>query len=216
MTSPLQVNIVDELVRDALANGARALVGGRRPEGAGNYYPPTVLADVRPEMRIANEEVFGPVMLILRVQDDAEAIALANGTVFGLQSSVFTRDRQRGERIAAALEAGATVINDFGLCYLNQDLPFGGVKHSGFGRMNGRDGLRAYTNAKAVLTDRFPFQIPPKLYPVKPGDYASARSSIRLLFARGWRGKLAALLALLKRSPLSLPLSRKGRGDLEE
>ena len=213
MTSPQQVRIVDELVSDALANGARALVGGARPkDGNGNFYPPTVLVDVRPDMRIAREEVFGPVMLILRVENDEDAIALANNTDFGLQSSVFTRDRRRGERIAAALEAGATVINDFGLCYLNQDLPFGGVKHSGYGRMNGRDGLRAYTNAKAVLSDRFGFQIPPKLYPVRPGDYAKARSSLRLLFARRWRDKLAALLALLKRTPSPHPSPTRGEG----
>jgi acyl-CoA reductase-like NAD-dependent aldehyde dehydrogenase len=152
MTSPLQVKIVDELVRDALANGARALVGGKLPEGKGTFYPPTILVDVRPDMRIAKEEVFGPVMLILRAGNDEEAIRIANDTEFGLQSSVFSRDKARAERIAAAIEAGATCINDFGLCYLNQDLPFGGVKYSGYGRMNGRDGLRAYTNAKAVLT----------------------------------------------------------------
>lgn len=198
MTSPLQVKIVDELVRDALAHGARALVGGQKPDGHGNIYPPTVLVNVTPNMRIANEEVFGPVMLIMRVKNDDEAIALANATDFGLQSSVLTRDHARGERIAARLEAGATCINDFGLCYLNQDLPFGGVKYSGYGRMNGREGLRAYTNAKAVLSDRFPFQIPPKLYPVKPGDYDRARASVRLMFSLRWRDKLSALLSLLR------------------
>jgi acyl-CoA reductase-like NAD-dependent aldehyde dehydrogenase len=214
MTSPLQVKIVDELVRDAIAHGARALVGGRRPDGPGNFYPPTVLADVTPGMRIANEEVFGPVMLLMRVEDDEAAIRLANATHFGLHASVLSADAARAECIAARLEAGATCINDFGLCYLNQDLPFGGVKYSGYGRMNGRDGLRAYTNAKAVLSDRFPFRIPPKLYPVKPGDYAKARASVRLLFARRWRDRLAALWALLKGTPpLPGPLPRVGRGD---
>ncbi len=197
MTSPLQVRIVDELVRDALAKGAKALVGGKLPEGPGNFYPPTILIDITPDMRITQEEVFGPVMLIMRVKNDEEAIRLANNTDFGLQSSVFTQDRARAERIAAALDAGATCVNDFGLCYLNQDLPFGGVKYSGYGRMNGRDGLRAYTNAKAVLTDRFPFQIPPKLYPVKPEDYENARHTIQLMFARGLGRKLGALLRLV-------------------
>src|SRR5205085_1599332 len=112
-------------------------------------------------------------------------IRLANATEFGLQASVFTQDRARGERIAAQLECGGVCINDFGMCYLNQDLPFGGVKQSGYGRMNGRDGLRAYTNAKAVLTDRFGFSVLPKLYPVGPDDYAKARESIRLLFSFG-------------------------------
>ena len=193
-----QMMVIDDLVTDAIASGARALTGGRIPEGPGQFYPPTVLVDVTPEMRIAREEVFGPVALIMRARDDADAVRIANGTDFGLQSSVFTRDRARGERIAAALEAGATCINDFGLCYLNQDLPFGGVKYSGFGRMNGRDGLRAYTNHKAVLSDRLPFAIPPKLYPVGPRDYARARHTIRLMFARGLRARIGALFGLMR------------------
>lgn len=202
ITTPQQLKVIDELVSDALASGARALVGGRPLQGRdGTFYPPTVLVDVTPDMRIAREEVFGPVMSIMRVGNDEEAIELANSTDFGLQSSVFTRDRRRGERIADALEAGGTCINDFGLCYLNQDLPFGGVKYSGFGRMNGRDGLRAYTNPKAVLTDRFPLlQIPAKLYPVQPGDYAKARSTVRLLFASRMRDRLASLLSLMNLS----------------
>lgn len=201
ITSPLQIKIIDELVRDALAHGARALLGGELPQDTpGNYYPPTILVDVTADMRIAREEVFGPVMLIMRVSDDAEAIALANSTDFGLHSSIFSRDARRAKRIADQLEAGASCINDFGMCYLNQDLPFGGVKYSGFGRMNGRDGLRAYTNAKAVLTDRFGFQIPPKLYPVGPKDYAKARASIRMLFSRSWRSKFSNLISLIRLS----------------
>jgi acyl-CoA reductase-like NAD-dependent aldehyde dehydrogenase len=198
ITTPQQLKVIDTLVSDALASGARALVGGKPVAGPGNLYPPTILVDVTPDMRIAREEVFGPVMLIMRARNDDEAIAIANGTEFGLQSSVFTKDRARGERIAAAIEAGGVCINDFGMCYLAQDLPFGGVKHSGFGRMNGRDGLRAYTNAKAVLTDRFAFSVVPKLYPVKPGDYAKARHTIRFLFSRTLRDRLSSLVALLR------------------
>lgn len=198
MTTAQQVDIVDALVQDALAHGAGAVVGGARAEHLPrNYYPPTVLVDVTPDMRIAQEEVFGPVMLIFRAKDDAEAIAIANRTDFGLQSSVFSRDRARAEAIAAALEAGASCINDFGLCYLNQDLPFGGVKYSGFGRMNGRDGLRAYTNPKAVLTDRFPLAIPARLYPVGAKDYDKARETLRLLFRRRWRDRVRSLFALM-------------------
>ena len=203
--SPLQIKVIDTLVSDALANGAKALVGGVLPKGPGNFYPPTILVNVTPDMRIAREEVFGPVMLIMRVPNDAAAIALANNSEFGLQSSVMTKDRARGERIADALEAGGTCINDFGMCYLNQDLPFGGVKYSGFGRMNGRDGLRSYTNAKAVLTDRFGFSVLPKLYPVGPNVYANARASIRMLYARSWSDKLSSLWQLIR-------LSMKSKG----
>lgn len=200
--TPQQVKVIDALVSDALARGARALVGGRLPQGPGTFYPPTVLVDVTPEMRIAREETFGPVMVVMRARDDDEALRIANGTEFGLQASVFTKDRARGERLAAALEAGGVCINDFGMCYLNQDLPFGGVKHSGFGRMNGRDGLRAYTSARAVLTDRFGFSVPPKLYPTGPLDYAKARASLHLLFASRLGERIAALGSLLR---LSLP-----------
>ncbi|MBQ0795200.1 aldehyde dehydrogenase family protein [Zhongshania sp.] len=206
MTSPLQVAIVDKLVKDAIAKGARVICGGAINEDLqGNYYPPTILADVSPDMAISYEEVFGPVMLIMRVSSDEEAIALANSTDFGLHSSVITKSRRRGEKIADQLEAGATCINDFGLCYLNQDLPFGGVKYSGFGRMNGRDGLRAYTNQKAVLSDRFPFEIPPKLFPVGASDYDVALASTRMMFSNGLIQKLKHLCKLI-----SLSLKKNG------
>lgn len=199
--TPQQLRIIDTLVRDALSKGAKALIGGEIANiGNGTFYPPTVLIDVTPDMAIATTEVFGPVMLIMRVKDEAEAIALANATEFGLHSSVITRDPVRGERIAAQLEAGATCINDFGLCYLNQDLPFGGVKYSGFGVMNGREGLRAYTTPKAVMKDRFPIEIPPKLYPVGKNDFAKAAASTRLLFSLRWNDKLKNLLLLIKLS----------------
>ena len=198
ITTPMQLKVIDELVKDALENGARALAGGAvRNIGNGTFYPPTVLVDVTPDMKIAQTEVFGPVMLILKAKDEAEAIEIANGTDFGLHSSVITKNKQKGERIAEQLEAGATCINDFGICYLNQDLPFGGVKYSGYGRMNGRDGLRDYTNHKAVLSDRFSFEIPPKLYPVGKYDYSAAKYTVRLMYSQGVGAKTKNLLRLI-------------------
>lgn len=191
-----QMKIIDSLVQDAIDKGAKVLLGGKKSTqdslANGNFYPPTILADVTSDMAIASNEVFGPVMLLMRVGSDKEAIDLANSTEFGLQSSILTKNRERGERIASQLETGASCINDFGLCYLNQDLPFGGVKYSGYGRMNGRDGLRAYTNHKAVLVDRFPIEIPPKLYPVGPHDYDAAKRMIQMLYAPTFRSKFAA------------------------
>ncbi|TNC84580.1 MAG: succinate-semialdehyde dehydrogenase [Alcanivorax sp.] len=201
ITSPLQIEVIDRLVRNAIQQGARALCGGAlRHGGNGQFYPPTILVDVTPDMEIACREVFGPVMLVFKVRNEAEAIEMANGTEFGLHSTVMSNDAQRAERIASQLEAGATCINDFGLCYLNQDLPFGGVKYSGFGRMNGRDGLRAYTNQKAVLSDRFGFGVPPKLFPVRPGDYDKGRETVRLMYSsRPWV-KLGSLFRLIRLS----------------
>lgn len=199
ITTSQQIKIIDTLVQDALAKGAKAVVGGAvREIGGGTFYPPTILVDVTADMRIAREEIFGPVMMIFRVKDEAEAIAIANSTEFGLHSSVITTDPERGRRIAGQLEAGATCINDFGLCYLNQDLPFGGVKYSGYGRMNGREGLRSYTNAKAVLEDRLPISVPPVLFPVQPQDYDKAKATVRLLFSSSLGDKLRNLLVLIR------------------
>jgi acyl-CoA reductase-like NAD-dependent aldehyde dehydrogenase len=192
------MQVINTLVEDAKAKGATVMCGGEiRKIGAGTFYPPTILTGLTDDMRIVKEEVFGPVMLIFKVKGEKEAIELANSIEFGLQSSVITRDAARGERIAAQLEAGATCINDFGLCYMNQNVPFGGVKYSGFGVMNGRDGLRAYTCPKAVLSDRFPVEIPPKLFPVKPVDYEVAKSSAYLLFAPGLGVKIKHLLRVI-------------------
>ena len=198
IVSPLQIKVIDTLVEDAKAKGATVLAGGEiREIGNGQFYPPTILTDLTDDMRIIHEEVFGPVMLIFKVKGEKEAIELSNSTEFGLQSSVITRDAERGERIAAQLEAGATCINDFGLCYMNQNLPFGGVKYSGFGVMNGREGLRAYTCPKAVLSDRFPIEIPPKIFPVKAVDYEVAKSSAHLLFSPSMGDKAKHLLRVI-------------------
>lgn len=204
LTSPIQVEIVEKLVNDAIAKGAQVLVGGKRDATIpGNFYPPTVLANLSDDMDIVKTEVFGPVMLIFKVKDDAEAVALANDSELGLQASVITHDRKRGDRIASQIQAGGVCINDFGLCYVSQDLPFGGIKYSGFGTMNGRDGLRAYTYAKAVLADRFALEIPPELFPVGSRDYEISKNSMRLLFGRGIGQKTLSLLRIIKLSVLS-------------
>ncbi|CAA0080907.1 Putative succinate-semialdehyde dehydrogenase [NADP(+)] 2 [BD1-7 clade bacterium] len=197
MTTPIQVDITEKLVTDAIAKGATVLAGGKRPEGNGCFYPPTILTDLTDDMDIVTTEVFGPVMLVFKANDEEHAIAMANDSNLGLQSSVITHDRARGDRIASRIESGAVCINDFGLCYVNQDLPFGGTKYSGYGVMNGRDGLRAYTTPKAILADRFPLEIPPALFPVGSKDYDSAKASMRLLFGRGIGYRLKNLMALI-------------------
>src|SRR5690606_24240999 len=151
----------ERLVARAVEQGARVVTGGKRVLAEhGDFFAPTVLADVTPEMDIMREETFGPVMLLCRVRDEHEAVAVANGIEFGLSSSVFSRDLGRARRIASRLHAGMTAINEFGgMSYMAQDLTFGGVKDSGFGRMNGRDGLRSCCNVKAVLDDRLPLHL---------------------------------------------------------
>jgi hypothetical protein len=125
-------------------------------------------------------------MTILRVRGEDEAVRVANDCAYGLGSSVFSRDPRRAERIAARLSAGMTVVNDYGLAYMAQALPFGGVRVSGFGRINGREGLRACCNEKAVLTDRFPWLHPAyPIYPVRPGAAALLQGLIGTIYGRG-------------------------------
>ncbi|HNN54292.1 MAG TPA: aldehyde dehydrogenase family protein, partial [Pseudomonadota bacterium] len=180
-TMPHQVEIIEKLVADAVQKGAKVLVGGVRRPG-GNFFAPTVLVDVDHTMDIMREETFGPVMAIMRVRDDQHAIELANDSVFGLGSTVFSKDQARAKRLADRLIAGSTCINDYGLAYMVQGLPFGGVRNSGFGRLNGREGLRACCNPKSVVGDRFPIHIPSKIYPVKPGDYEMVRAAVNLIY----------------------------------
>ncbi|PRP95028.1 Succinate-semialdehyde dehydrogenase [NADP(+)] GabD [Enhygromyxa salina] len=200
MTMPAQVEIVEQLVQDALAKGASLKAGGKRTKRkpSKHFFEPTILADVTDEMRIMNEETFGPVMAITRVHDEDEAVRVANASEYGLSSSVFSKDPVRARRIADQIVAGSTCINDWALMYMVQDLPFGGVKGSGFGRLNGREGLRACTNVKAVIEDRLPLHRAIKLFPGRRYDYDVTREGVRLLYAKGAGKKFEALVELGK------------------
>jgi len=139
---------LDEQVRGTLATGARALCGGRRSEGRGFFYPPTVLTGVAPESPAATEDLFGPVATVFEFEKDDEALALANGTRYGLGASLFTQDRERARRLASGIEAGSVFVN--GLVRSDPRLPFGGVKDSGFGRELGPEGLDEFVNLKTL------------------------------------------------------------------
>jgi len=147
-----RVDLRDELhdqVTRSIQAGARCLVGGEVPPGAGAFYPATLLADVAPGMPAYDEEMFGPVASLIRVADEAEALRVANDTPFGLGAAVFTRDTARGERIAREeLDAGCCFVNDF--VRSDPRLPFGGVKESGYGRELGPFGIREFVNIKTV------------------------------------------------------------------
>jgi acyl-CoA reductase-like NAD-dependent aldehyde dehydrogenase len=192
MTMPAQIEIVERLVDDALAKGATLHMGGKRARGlGGQFFPPTVLSGVTQEMAIFHEETFGPVMAIARVRDEDEALRVANATEYGLGSTVFTRSQARARRFTERLVAGSTVVNDFGLHYLANALPFGGVRGSGYGRLNGREGIRAMCNAKSVMVDRFSFlHRPVKMYPVGQRDYGRTRGVLELIYRRRPLGRL--------------------------
>ncbi len=137
-----------EQVLGSVAKGATLLLGGELPQGKGSYYPPTVLAAVKPGMPAYDEELFGPVAAIIRAFDETDAVRIANDSVFGLGAAVFTKDAARGERVARELEAGCTFVNT--LVASDPRLPFGGIKESGYGRELGTYGIREFMNVKTV------------------------------------------------------------------
>ena len=142
-------NEVHEQVIASIEKGAELLVGGEVPDVEGAFYPATLLDNVKPGMPAFDDEIFGPIASIIPVKDEAEAIKLANQTPFGLGGAVFTRDVEKGERIAAnEIEAGCCFVNDF--VRSDPRLPFGGIKESGYGRELSEVGIREFTNMKTV------------------------------------------------------------------
>ena len=139
---------VTELLDDALARGAVVLTGGRPQKGAGYFFEPTVITDVPTSARLQKEEIFGPVAPVTTFETQEEAVRMANDTEFGLVAYLFTRDLARAVRVSEALEYGMVGVNQ-GIVS-NPAAPFGGVKHSGFGREGGFEGIAEYLETKYV------------------------------------------------------------------
>jgi succinate-semialdehyde dehydrogenase/glutarate-semialdehyde dehydrogenase len=163
-----QLDVIERHVEDARAKGARVLVGGRRnPDLPGLFYEPTVMTDVHHDMDIMREETFGPILCIQKVRDEEEAIRLANDSRYGLSGSVWTRDKKRGCELAQRLQTGSVCVNDPALTYGVPEAPFGGLKQSGIGQVNGVKGLRGYCHEFPVLVDRFGGRRIPGGYPYR-------------------------------------------------
>ena len=181
-----QVTIIERHVHDAVAKGARLLVGGKRSQALGGlYFEPTVLVDCTSDMLGMREETFGPVVAIQKVKDEEEAIRLANAAECGLTGNVWSGDPNRAWRLAMRMEAGSVMINDMAVTYGLPEAPFGGVKASGVGRVNGTDGLRGYCQSVPVITNRFKMKTLPAAYPYGIQKVATLRKTIRFLWASG-------------------------------
>jgi acyl-CoA reductase-like NAD-dependent aldehyde dehydrogenase len=188
MATPAQRDIVQRHVDEALANGARAVTGGTST-GVGTFFEPTVLADVDQSMSCMTEETFGPTLPVMKVVDEAEAIRLANDSDYGLSATVWTGDKERGERIARQLDVGAVNINDALVNMFCLPLPMGGWKQSGVGsRLGGAGGLLKYCRTQAITAPRIPTQSKELLwYPISRRRVKFAVGLMRATTARGIR-----------------------------
>ncbi|MEZ4337212.1 MAG: aldehyde dehydrogenase family protein [Sandaracinaceae bacterium] len=194
LTFRQQLSTVERHVAAAVDDGATVRTGGTRLDRPGQFFAPTLLTDVTPEMEIYREETFGPVLPVVRVRDEEEAIRLANAHQYGLNGSVWTKDVERGLELASRLECGQATVNDLVSIVGNPALPFGGVKNSGFGRYHGPEGLLTFTHQKAIMVDRGWLDFEPFWFP-----YAGKYDAMSQVFHGLLGGNLPkALVAMTK------------------
>jgi acyl-CoA reductase-like NAD-dependent aldehyde dehydrogenase len=203
---PPSLQNYQRFVDDAVSKGAKVLCGGKvNPHFPGQFFLPTVLADVQEDMLIAKEETFGPIISIFRVKDDDAAVQLANNCRFALSSCAHSGDQRRAARICARLEAGMTSVNDVeGTTYLSQSLPFGGFKDSGFERFAGPEGLRGLCNVRSIVENRAPFLQPsiprPIAYPANGQGPAFCLALNQILYGHSLAARASGILSIIKAS----------------
>jgi succinate-semialdehyde dehydrogenase/glutarate-semialdehyde dehydrogenase len=185
---PRQMDVIDDHVKDALEKGARLLAGGGRNEdlAPGYYYQPTVLSNVNHSMKVMTEETFGPIIPIMVVKSEEEAIKLANDSVYGLTAGVWSQNPERAERVAKRIEAGTVAINDcganaFGFC----EAPWFGVKESGFGAVHSKEGVRNFSKVKHIVTDRGWMRKEIHWFPNNAKNYSMLSRLVDILFSKG-------------------------------
>lgn len=179
LTFERQVRIVEDHVQDALAKGARVLAGGQRQ---GLFMEPAVVVDVDHSMKLMRHETFGPVLPIMKVKDEAEAVWLANDSPYGLSACVWSSDQERAQRVAHRLEVGSVNINDAISHYPVSLLPFGGVKQSGSARTHGRQEVMQFTQLRSYAVGRPPLSLDLATRMREPGHYRLGAAVMRLAF----------------------------------
>jgi acyl-CoA reductase-like NAD-dependent aldehyde dehydrogenase len=187
VTFPPQLEIVQEHVQDAVAKGAKVLVGGHARPAPGRFFEPTVLVDVDHSMKIMREETFGPTLPIMKVADTEEAVRLANDSVYGLQASVWTRDLEKGEALARRIEAGAVCVNDAQVNYTALNLPMGGWKASGLGARHGAGGIRKYTKIQSLLVTKLAPDRDIHMFPYTKRRTRALKGLLKVLYGLGKR-----------------------------
>lgn len=204
LCTPAQITHAEALIADAVAKGAIVHIGGKRITklNPGLFFEPTVLSNVNGTMRICHEEAFAPVACIRVFSSEQDLLTMVNDCPFALGSSIFSKDRSKMKRISACLHTGMVNCNDFGVNYLVQSLPFGGTKHSGYGRFGGKEGLQACCEMISVTTDAFPLvetSLPgPMQYHVAQNADQFFSGLIELAYSDTVYDKCAGLVKLLR------------------
>ena len=197
MTTDFQVKIVEDQVADARQKGAQILTGGCRKKDS-RIFPPTIVANVDESMKIQTVETFGPVMTVTKFKTEADSIALANNSPYGLSASVWSADLARADRVARALETGNVSINNVLATQANSALPFGGAKDSGFGRYKGALGLYAFCNVKSILVDAQSSKVELNWYPYGKEKYALFSKLLDAMFSGGPLSLLKCMMVGMK------------------
>jgi len=183
---PKQIEVAEKHIADAVAKGAEIVTGGKKKDGPGQFFEPTVLTGCNHTMTVMKEEIFGPVVPIQKVGSDDEAVRLANDSHLGLNAYVFTKNRDKGRRLAERIEAGSVLVNDVVVNYAAAEAPFGGIKQSGFGRVHGEDALREMCDARHVFSGRVPEPSgDPLWFPYSAKFYRWQMRALRGIFSRG-------------------------------
>jgi acyl-CoA reductase-like NAD-dependent aldehyde dehydrogenase len=179
-----QLAIIEAHVEDARNKGANILMGGRRnPDLSGLYYEPTVITEVNNHMDIMVLETFGPILCIQKVENEAQAVRLANDSEFGLNGNVWTKDKNKGYTLAAALDTGSCSVNDMAVSYGIPAAPFGGKKNSGVGQVNGKKGMRGYCHEMPIVIDRFGGKMQ-NAYPYSENSAQSMKKLMNFLWVK--------------------------------
>jgi acyl-CoA reductase-like NAD-dependent aldehyde dehydrogenase len=189
MTFSPQTKIVEDHVEDARASGATVLTGGKRIDGPGDWYEPTVLTGVDHSMKVMRDESFGPVVGVMKVRDADEAVQLANDSRYGLAGSVFG-SRREAEKVARRLEVGTANVNDVLVGFLASDVPMGGWKDSGIGFRHGEYGIKKFVRPESLVITRFGPKREPLYFPYTDERRQKLRKITRFFNARDWRRRL--------------------------
>lgn len=212
VTDPRQIKIIEQHMDDAIAKGAQVLAGGKR---SNMFYEPTVLVNVDHTMLVMREETFGPILPIVKVKNEQEAIALANDSHFGLGASVWSRDIKRATALAHRLEAASILINDTIAQFAMPMVPFGGIKASGYGRTHGKEGLMQFTRPYAYVTGQPPLPFDLTVIARRPGNYRLLSTVMHLVFGTSLSQKLRTLPEWFSRSNPNAAGESKPRAGLE-